>query len=158
MGRACRTTWAFSRTIGALRTFGSSSCNCGASTALEALPDTLSSLALGDTLSRAVSLRALEHFAGLEELSLDGHRKDIDVIGRLTNLRRLTLRGITLPDLGALRPLRNLKELELKLGGTRNLALLPEIGRLRQLDIYRVRELSDLGFLPRLTELQRLDL
>jgi len=125
---------------------------------LRVLSDTLSALAIGETLTRTLSLGILERFAGLEQLYLDGHRKDIEVIGRLLNLRRLTLRSITLPDLSTLLPLRNLRELELKLGGTRNLALLPEIGRLRYLEIYRVRQLHDLSFLPRLTELQRLHL
>ena len=125
---------------------------------LRALPDTLSTLAIGETVARALSLGVLERFAGLEELYLDGQRKDIEVIGRLLNLRRLTLRGITLPDLSALRPLRNLQEFELKLGGTRNLAFLPEIGRLRHLEIYRVRQLHDLSFLAGLRELQRLHL
>lgn len=125
---------------------------------LAAVPDTLSSLAIGETRSRAPSLAVLGRFAALEELCLEGHSKGIEVVGRLTNLRRLSLRGITLPNLSALLPLRNLQEFDLKLGGTRNLALLPEIGRLRYLEIYRVRQLHDLSFLPRLTELQRLHL
>ena len=125
---------------------------------LAALPDTLSSLWIGETVSPAGSLRVLERFTGLEELGLDGHVRDIAAIGRLTGLRRLTLRRITLPDLSPLLPLRNLRDLEITLGGTRDLALLPEIGRLRRLDLYRVRKLSDLGFVSRLSELQWLGL
>ena len=38
------------------------------------------------------------------------------------------LRSITLPDLSALVPLRRLTSLDIKLGGTRDVSLLPQVG------------------------------
>jgi hypothetical protein len=71
-------------------------------------------------------------------------------------LEDLTLRSITLPDLSVLRPLKRLHSLDLKLGGTRNLDLLPEIGRLRYLELWMVRGLTDLRPIASVRTLQYL--
>jgi hypothetical protein len=105
-------------------------------------PD-LHSLMLGSTKHRR-SLTPLDHFTGLRRLYLQGHTKDIDVLARLTSLRSLTLREITLPDLSVLLPLTELRALDLKLGGTLDLSLLPRIGRLEYLELWMVRGLADL--------------
>ena len=42
----------------------------------------------------------------------------------------LTLRSITMPDLSLLLPLTGLRSLDIKLGGTRDLGLLPRVGEL----------------------------
>jgi len=105
-------------------------------------PD-LEALGLGRTKTR-LSLCILERFVALRDLWLEGHVKDFEVVGQLASLRRLSLRSITLPDLSALRFLRELEELELKLGGTRDLRLLPHIGRLRYFEAWLVRGLADL--------------
>jgi hypothetical protein len=105
-------------------------------------PD-LEELQLGET-SKRLSLRPLERFGDLRDLYLHGHDKDFEVVGDLRRVRRLSLRSITLPDLGTLRGLGELEELELKLGGTRDLRLLPEVGRLRYFEAWLVRGLADL--------------
>jgi hypothetical protein len=105
-------------------------------------PD-LHSLSLGSTDKR-LSLSPLEHFRGLRRLYLQKHTKDIDVLSRLTSLRSLTLREITLPDLSVLLPLPDLRALDLKLGGTRDLSLLPKIGQLEYLELWMTRGLDDL--------------
>jgi internalin A len=105
-------------------------------------PD-LEQLGLGQTTKR-LSLRPLEHFGALRDLYLCGHSKEFQVIGELRSLRRLSLRSITLPDLSALRELTELEEFELKLGATRDLRLLPEIGRLRYFEAWQVRGLANL--------------
>jgi len=105
-------------------------------------PD-LEQLQLGQTKKR-LSLRPLEHFGALRELYLHGHDKDFQVVSDLRRLRCLSLRSITLPDLGTLRGLAELEELELKLGGTRDLRLLPELERLRYFEAWLVRGLADL--------------
>ena len=105
-------------------------------------PD-LEELQLGET-SKRISLRPLERFGDLRDLYLHGHDKDFEVVSDLRRVRRLSLRSITLPDLGTLRGLGELEELELKLGGTRDLRLLPEVGRLRYFEAWLVRGLADL--------------
>lgn len=93
---------------------------------------------------KTFSMRPLERFPSLQNLWLEGHTRDIDVLGGLRSLQRLSLRSITLPDLGLLRPLQRLLELELKLGGTRSLRHLPALTRLRYLELWMVRGLADL--------------
>ena len=110
-------------------------------------------LYLGPTVKR-LSLAPLERFKRLTRLSLDGHARDIEVIGELTALRRLLLRSITLPNLRALLPLRQLQRLELKLGATQDLRELPNIGRLHYFEAFLVRGLSDLGPVAALPDLE----
>jgi hypothetical protein len=105
----------------------------------------LESFGLGPTKRKVHSLLFLERFPRLRALHLEGHARDIDVIGALSRLEHLTLRSITLNDLSVLRPLKQLRALKIKLGGTKNLALLPEIGKLRYLELWLIRGLSDLG-------------
>jgi internalin A len=68
----------------------------------------------------------------------------------------LSLRAITLPNLRLLTPLKDLEILELKLGGTRDLRDLPQIGRLRYFETFLVRGLSDLGPVTDLPSLEYL--
>jgi len=118
-------------------------------------PD-LTELVLGDTAKKGVSLAPIHRFQQLKELTLVGQQKDIAVVGSLQTLERLALISIKLPDLSALLPLERLSRFELKLGGTTNLALLPQIGRLQYLEIWRVLGLTDLAPLASLTELEYL--
>ena len=122
---------------------------------LNYLPDRVTHIGLGHTVKK-LSLAPLAHFANLERLYLEGHTRDIEVIGDLRNLRSVTLRSITLPDLSLLVPHRNLRTLELKLGGTNNLQLLPELQSLDYLELWRVRGLSDLSPVAELPRLEYL--
>lgn len=122
---------------------------------LRYLPDDLEVLALGAT-RRRLSLQPISRFHGLRRLFLDGHTKDIDAVARLTTLADLTLRSITLPSLELIQPLRQLQALDLKLGGTRNLDLLPTIGRLRYLELWQVRGLDDISAAAELADLEYL--
>ena len=120
------------------------------------LPSTLGYLGLGETKSKTHSLKVLDRFQHLKELFLEGHTKDFESIGSLTSLERLTLRSITLADLSSLKPLKQLWWLGIKLGSTRNLSLLPEIGRLKYLELWMIRGLSDIQVISRLESLQYL--
>ncbi len=117
-------------------------------------PD-LKRLSLGQTKKR-FSLALLERFSRLERLWLFGHTKEIEVLGQLKQLRRLSLRGITLPSLRLLTSLDQLEIFELKLGGTRDLGELPRIGRLRYFEAFLVRGLSDLGPVAEIESLEYL--
>jgi hypothetical protein len=120
---------------------------------LRLLPDDLEQLAIGGT-RRPLDLSRLERFAGLKSLFLEGQTKRIDVISSLLSLEHLGLRSITLPDLSLLVPLAYLRTLEIKLGGTSDLQLLPRIGRLRYLELWRIRGLSDVSSIGELSDLQ----
>lgn len=121
---------------------------------IEHLPPNLESLGLGQTRTKSISLSVLTRFPELKELFIEGHHKGIDAISSLQSLEKLTLKSITLPDLSRLLPLRELWWLELKLGGITDLSLLPQIGRLKYLELLMIKGLSDLSAIGRLGSLQ----
>jgi hypothetical protein len=93
---------------------------------------------------RDLSLEPLRRFTGLRRLYLEGRTNDIEVISELVSLESLTLRSITLPDPGPLRPLSALRALELRSGGTRDLSGISEVGDLQYLELSKISELDDL--------------
>ena len=117
------------------------------------LPADVEDLGLGHTRAR-LSLALLARFKNLTRLFIEGHTKNIDVVGELRRLRSITLRSVTLPSLAVLTPLQDLRALDLKLGGTRNLELLPQVGQLEYLEIWMVKGLSDLSPLADLPKLE----
>jgi hypothetical protein len=119
---------------------------------LHHLSPNLETLTIGAT-KRRLDLTVLERFSGLKLLYLEGQTKGIAAISRLTSLEDLTFRSITLPDLSLLLPMTGLRALDIKLGGTKDLSLLPRIGKLQYLELWMVRgltELSPVGRLPHL--------
>ena len=127
----------------------------GNANGLRHLPEDLEALALGATRGK-LDLTILARFRRLEMLYLEGQTKKLDVISGLTSLEKLTLRSITLPDLSLLLPLSRLVSLDLKLGGTRDLSLLPRIGRLRYLELWLIKGLSDISAVAHLSHLRYL--
>jgi hypothetical protein len=122
---------------------------------LRHLPESLRGLGLG-AMRRPIDLRVVARFPDLKSLYLEKHQKGIEALSGLTRLEDLTLRSITLADLSLLRPMTELRSLDVKLGGTSNLALLPEVGQLRYLELWRIRGLADVstvGSLPHLRHL-----
>jgi internalin A len=141
----------------ALRSFEVTSLRLKSLAGLEHAAASLESLTISDTL-KTVRLEPLGQLENLRHLYIDGHRNGIEAIGNLARLERLTLRAVTLPDLSLLCPLKNLWWFDLKLGGTRDLGLLPDVGQLRYLEIWRVRGVSDLEAVASLPLLENLHL
>ncbi|SFS16937.1 internalin A [Dyella sp. OK004] len=121
------------------------------------LQNSLELLSFGRTQKR-LSLKFLQDMPALETLSLEGHTKDIASVSRLTRLTSLGLRSITLPDLFMLAPLRELTSFRLSFGGTRDLAALAELPKLKALHLLRINLLDDLSILAKLTSLKTLGL
>jgi hypothetical protein len=119
------------------------------------LSDELEDLLIGWTRSKRFSLRNLARFRRLRTLYLEGQQKDFAAIGGLEALEDLTLRSITIPDLSSLVPLRRLTSLDIKLGGTHDLALLPRIGRLTYVELWRIRGVEDVSALAEIETLER---
>jgi hypothetical protein len=120
------------------------------------LREDLSYLGLGSTKAKRVSLAPLRRFRSLQSLWIESHTTDLDAVASLTSLRRLSLRSLTLPSLDMFKPLTSLRSFELKLGGTRNLDALPDIGALEYLEIWRVLRLDNLDVIGRISSLQYL--
>jgi hypothetical protein len=98
----------------------------------------------------------MRRFSQLRRLHLERQSKDIEAIAELTNLTSLTLRSITLPDLTLLTPLHRLLALDLKLGGTRHLDSLPNIGALQYLELWQIRGLDDITAISQIDTLEHL--
>jgi len=122
---------------------------------LRHLPEDLEGLTIGWT-KRKLDLAILERFTQLKTLYLEGQTKGISVLSKLVSLEDLTLRSITLPDLSSLVGLVNLLALDIKLGGTKELGLLPRIGKLRYLELWMIKGFSDLSPVGRLPHLRYL--
>jgi hypothetical protein len=122
---------------------------------LRHLPPDVEELVIGAT-KRRLDLGVLARFRGLRTLYLDGQTKGIEALSGLDGLEDLTLRSITLPDLSLLLPLRRLLSLDLKLGGTRDLRLLPRIGELRYLELWLIKGLSDVSAVGEIPSLRYL--
>jgi len=120
------------------------------------LPNTLESLKIGDTKSKRLSLSFLKKFKNLKNLSIEKHKKDINVISELKSLERLQLRSITLPDLEVLLPLKNLAKFELKLGGTKNLDALSKLKKLKYLELWSILKLDNIDVISEITSLEYL--
>ncbi|HKW28605.1 MAG TPA: hypothetical protein VJT54_04665 [Verrucomicrobiae bacterium] len=123
---------------------------------IEFLPDSLRLFGFGQTKSRKLSLTFLKRFNQLKDLYLESHSKSIEVISNLPNLEQLTLRSITLPDLSLLLPLKQLWSLDIKLGGTKDLQLLPQIGGLKHLELWMIKGLQDVSVIGEIKTLQNL--
>lgn len=119
------------------------------------LSEGLEDLLIGWTRSKRFSLRTLTKFRNLKTLYLEGQQKDFAAVGELHALEDLTLRSITLPDLSALLPLRHLTSLDIKLGGTRDVSLLPQIGALTYVELWRIRGMEDVSSLADVPTLER---
>lgn len=123
---------------------------------LENLAPELELLSIGYLHGFRPALGFLHWFPRLRSLRLERHTREIEAVAELSELRELTLRSITLPDLALLKPLTRLLSLDLKLGGTRDLRHLPEIGRLRYFEAWMIRGLDDISSLAGVTTLQYL--
>ena len=123
---------------------------------IECLPDTLGFFGFGQTKSKKLSLGFLRRFRRLNDIYLESQTKDIEVISSLSSLEQLTMRSITLPDLKLLLPLKNLWSLDIKLGGTKDLQLLPQIGGLKHLELWMIKGLQDIDAIGKTTTLQNL--
>lgn len=121
---------------------------------LSHLPKGLTSLDVNDVGANKIDLQILENLPKLQSLCIERQTVNIDAIGSLKNLRRLTLFSVTLPDLKCLLPLKKIDTLEIKLGGTTNLDLIPQIGRMRNLELWRIKGLARLDWLSKAKTLE----
>jgi hypothetical protein len=120
---------------------------------LRHLPAELEQLGIGQT-KRPMSLAGLARFSRLRWLAIEGRHHDLATIAGLTSLETLHLRSVPLDDLSLLTSLDRLISLDLKLGGTADLGLLPRVGHLERLEIWRIRGLADVSAIGDVTTLR----
>jgi hypothetical protein len=105
----------------------------------------LTTLGLG---GNGVSIKSITEQTNLEELFLFEKLKDIEAIGSMTNLKKITFSKMTLKNLDFLINLDNLRELNFMLGSATNYERLPDIGKIEKLSFTWVRQLTVEHLLP----------
>ena len=116
----------------------------------------LQHLCLGETHKKNINLSYLSECKNLEHLHIVGHIKNIQTVGDLQYLKKLTLGSIgKKQDLQFVNKLTSLEQLTLILGGRDSFCEVqnPE---LKKIEIIRVRGLSELGDLSRFKKLEYL--
>ena len=99
----------------------------------------LEHLAIG---GQGLSIKSISEQIGLSSLFVFDKLKDIETIGKLVNLKKLTISRMTLKSLDFLTSLKKLKELNFMLGSATDYEKLFEIGELKKLSFTRVRQLK----------------
>jgi len=123
---------------------------------LWSVPDTLTSLLLGNTRSKKPDLLPLSRFRGLNRIYLDGQQKNIDVLSELGALEDVTLRSITTPDLHYLSGLQRMWSLDIKLGGNHDLSAIQNMEGIKYLAMWQLREFNNIDVIAHLPGLQNL--
>jgi len=113
-------------------------------------------LYLHQTRSKKPRIDAIARFVQLEDLYLEGQSKGIESINNLKKLQDVTLRSISTPNLDYLKGLKHLWSVDVKLGGIKEFGALQTLHNLKYLELWQVRELSNLAFISDLTSLQNL--
>ncbi len=115
----------------------------------------LEALTLEETRTKALDLAPLGEARALRHLRVFGHRKNIEAVGGLAELREFAFNPAKGVDLGFLNGLAGLRSLKFVLGGTGTLepVALPD---LEELALTQVRGLAALGDLGRFKGLRRL--
>lgn len=140
-----------------LRRFNVTSLRLASWDGLRHVADSLVELSMGDTTMRRISILPMAACRQLRALRIIGPVRDAEAIAGLVDLEELTLRSVTVSSLAPLLPMRRLRSLDLHLGGTADLALLPELAPIEELELWRIRGLRDvsvLGSLPALRVLR----
>ncbi len=114
-----------------------------------------------DTMGKAIHFDCnwLTEFSKLKTLFLSCKaKKNLSTIANIPNLEYLTLRGIPLQDVYFLENAKNLHSLRIWFCGIKDVTSLKSLTQLKFLELWRIRLLSDVSFLPCLINLVTLSL
>lgn len=117
----------------------------------------LKELIIGDTRTKALNLQYLENYKNLNYLIICGHTKNIDVVGKLTELEYLGLNSISKVKLDFVNKLKRLKSLHFVLGGRENLDEIDE-NEIENLHIIRVRAFNSFKNISNFKKLKNLQI
>jgi hypothetical protein len=115
----------------------------------------LKELIIGETRTKALNLKYLENYKVLNYLIICGHTKNIDVVGKLSDLEYLGLNSISKIPLDFINKLKRLKSLHFVLGGRENLDKIEE-NEIETLEIIRVRAFNSFKNISNFKKLKNL--
>ena len=110
-----------------------------------------------ETKSITVDISFIKSFKDLESLYVDGMKKGLNKVSFLTNLKRLTFRGVKLENLDFITDLRNLEELNLLFGSYKSLESLSNLKSLKSIEFSRVRQIPNFDFLNSMENLEKIE-
>jgi hypothetical protein len=110
----------------------------------------LKRLSIGETKSTSIDLSFISEFKSLESIYIDGMKRGLQNIAKLSELETLTLRGVKLPNLDLITGLKNLRELNLLFGSYKSLDAISTAKNLKILEISRTRQIPNYDFLSSL--------
>ena len=123
---------------------------------LSALPlEHLEVLGLEESRTKALNLAPLSKASSLRSLTLYGHKKNIEAVGALKNLKSFVFNPAKTLDMQFLNRLESLRSLKLVLGGAESFQAVVSLPMLEELAFTQVRSLSEVGDLQRFPSLQR---
>ena len=117
----------------------------------------LDELIIGETKTKALDLQYLKNYSDLRYLIICGHKKNIDVVGKLSNLEFLGLNSISNVPLNFVNNLKKLKSLHFVLGGRENLDEIEE-NQIENLQIIRVRAFNSFRNISNFKKLKTLQI
>lgn len=123
---------------------------------LENINPKLKELYLQKTKSKKPKISSISRFSELEYLYLEGQQKGIESVNDLKKMQKVILRSISTKNLDYLTDLKELWAVDIKLGGIQNFDALVTLPKLKYLELWQIRNLSDLTFISKLTTLQNL--
>lgn len=123
---------------------------------LENINGNLKELYLQKTKSKKPNISSISRFTELEYLYLEGQQKGIESVNELKKLEKVILRSISTKNLDFLSNLNELWSVDVKLGGIQNFDAITTLPKLKYLELWQVRNLSDLTFISKLVKLQNL--
>jgi hypothetical protein len=118
-------------------------------------PSELRFLWLSNTAPSKLDLGVLTRFPKLQELTISGQRKNLEAVGQLETLKRLTIGLVAKSGCGFLSGLKRLEVLQLLLGGQEDISNI-QCPSLKELEVVRVCGLNELGDLSRFPKLESL--
>jgi hypothetical protein len=123
---------------------------------LNGISPNIKELYLHQTRSKKPSIEHLSRFTELEYLYLEGQQKGIESISNLKKLQKIVLRSISTNHINYLEGLQDLWSVDVRIGGIKNFDALSTLPKIKFLELWQVRDLSNLSFISKLTTLQNL--
>jgi hypothetical protein len=123
---------------------------------LEKINPNINELYLHQTRSKKPKIESISRFTQLKHLYLEGQQKGIESISQLKKLQEIVLRSISTDNLNYLNQIKELWYVDVKLGGIKNFDALKTLPKIKYLELWQIRDLSDLSFISKLTTLQNL--
>ena len=124
---------------------------------ISGLGETITDLRLSQTRSKKPNLSFLEGYKNLKNLSINGHKKNLEVVSQLKELACLSLSGISVDNFYFLLDLPHLEELYLQAIKSDNFNSLEGLN-IKGFGLSGIRGLTDLSFISDLRKLQLLSL